>query len=142
VGLDPLKEEEFQDCIREVRDEGRTVLLSSHILAEVEELCDRVSIIRAGRTVESGTLTELRRVHRTMVIAETERPPSQVADLPGVSLLDATGNRVRLEVANEHLAALIALLSGLGIVSLESHPPTLEELFLAQYGVQPDEPVR
>ena len=141
-GLDPLMEETFQDCIRQARDQGRTVLLSSHILAEVEELCDRVSIIRAGRTVETGTLTELRRVHRTMVVAETDRASSELGTLPGVVLLDATGTRVRLEVDNAHLADVISHLAALGIRALESHPPTLEELFLEQYGYQPGEPAR
>ena len=138
-GLDPLMEEVFQECIREVRDEGRTVLLSSHILAEAEELCDRVSIIRAGRTVESGTLSDLRRASRTMVLAETVQPPADVGSLRGVRVLDLVGDRVRLEVDNEHLSTVISFLAGRGIRSLESHPPTLEELFLAQYGDQPGE---
>ncbi|MGH3506868.1 MAG: ABC transporter ATP-binding protein, partial [Nocardioidaceae bacterium] len=87
-GLDPLMEEAFQECIREVRAEGRTVLLSSHILAEVEALCDRVSIIRAGRTVQSGTLTDLRHLTRTTVVAETARPATGLQGLPGVADLE------------------------------------------------------
>ena len=136
-GLDPLMEEQFQDCIREVRTEGRTVLLSSHILAEVEELCDRVSIIRAGRTVQSGTLTELRSTHRTMIVADTERSPAALAELPGVHLAAVVDTRIRLQVDNAHLETVVAELAALGIRSLESHPPTLEELFLQQYAEQP-----
>jgi ABC-2 type transport system ATP-binding protein len=133
-GLDPLMEEVFQEVIREVRAEGRTVLLSSHILAEVEALCDRVSIIRAGRTLQSGTLADLRHLTRTTVIAETSRPATGLRDLPGVADLEAVNGRVRFDVDSDHLDGAIAHLSGLGIRSLVSHPPTLEELFLRQYG--------
>src|SRR5215831_1969746 len=93
-GLDPLMEAVFQDCIREVKAEGRTVLLSSHILAEVEALCDRVDIIRAGRTVESGTLTELRHLTRTSIHAELAGPAPDLAALPGVHDVDVSGVRV------------------------------------------------
>src|SRR6266542_6203341 len=84
AGLDPLMEEIFRECIEEERRQGRTVLLSSHILAEVEALCDRVSIIRSGRTVESGTLADLRHLTRTSISAELAQPPTGLADLPGV----------------------------------------------------------
>jgi ABC-2 type transport system ATP-binding protein len=133
-GLDPLMEAVFQDCVHELRGEGRTVLLSSHILAEVEALCDRVSIIRAGRTVESGTLGDLRHVTRTSIVAETLRPPTGLAELPGVYHLGIDGTRSRFDVDGEHLDAAVRHLSGLGIRSLTSHPPTLEELFLRHYG--------
>ena len=133
-GLDPLMEAVFQDCIREVTAEGRTVLLSSHILAEVEALCDRVSIIRAGRTQQTGTLAELRRLTRTTVVAETMRPATGLADLQGVHGLAADGRRVRFEVDSQHLDAAMRRLADLGLRSLTSHPPTLEELFLRQYG--------
>ena len=135
-GLDPLMEEAFQECIREVRAEGRTVLLSSHILAEVEALCDRVSIIRAGRTVQSGTLADLRHLTRTTVVAETARPATGLQGLPGVADLETIDGRVRFDVDSDHLDGAIAHLSSLGIRSLVSHPPTLEELFLRQYGEQ------
>ena len=95
----------FQDCIREVKAEGRTVLLSSHILAEVEALCDRVSIIRAGRTQQSGTLQELRGMTRTSITAEVARPADGLADLPGVHALEVDGARVRFDVDTEHLEA-------------------------------------
>jgi ABC-2 type transport system ATP-binding protein len=133
-GLDPLMEAEFQECIREVRAEGRTVLLSSHILAEVEALCDRVSIIRAGRVVQSGSLTELRHLTHTTVIAETARHADGIADVPGVLSLHFSDRRVSFQVASDHLDDAIRHLSGLGIRSLVSHPPTLEELFLREYG--------
>ncbi|MGW0150833.1 hypothetical protein ACWDVU_35230, partial [Streptomyces sp. NPDC003333] len=83
-GLDPLMEEVFQHWVRRAKQDGRTVLLSSHILAEVEALCDRVTIIRNGRAVESGTLTELRHLHRTSIDAEVAAPLDGLADLPGV----------------------------------------------------------
>ncbi len=133
-GLDPLKEAVFQDCIREVRDEGRTVLLSSHILAEVEALCDRVSIIRAGRTQQTGTLRELRGLTRTEIRAEVALPPSGLAELPGVHGLEIDGDRVHLHVDTVELDGVVRRLGELGVRSLEAHPPTLEELFLRQYG--------
>ena len=132
-GLDPLMEAVFQDCIREVKAEGRTVLLSSHILAEVEALSDRVSIIRAGRTEQSGTLQELRGMTRTMIIAEVARTDG-LAELPGVHALHVEGSRVRFDVDTSHLDAVVRRLSELGVRSLVSQPPTLEELFLRHYG--------
>ncbi|MGZ4442207.1 MAG: ABC transporter ATP-binding protein [Nocardioidaceae bacterium] len=135
-GLDPLMEAAFQDCIREEARNGRTVLLSSHILAEVEALCDRVSIIRAGRTVQSGTLAELRHLTRTTVIAETARHADRLAAMPGVGRVDQQDGRVAFDVDTDHLDETMAYLAGLQIRSLVSHPPTLEELFLRQYGDQ------
>ena len=137
-GLDPLMEAEFQACIREVRDEGRTVLLSSHILAEVEALCDRVSIIRAGRTVQSGTMTQLRGLTRTAIVAETERPVDDLGALPGVHGVTVDERRVRFEVEAEHLDLVMQHLAAAGLRSLVSHPPTLEDLFLRQYGAAPN----
>jgi len=133
-GLDPLMEAAFQDCIREARAEGRTVLLSSHILAEVEALCDRVSIIRQGRTVETGTLDELRHLTRTSIDAEVEQEPTGLDQLAGVHGLRIDEDRVRFDVDTHELGAAIARLSSLGVRSLASHPPTLEELFLRHYG--------
>jgi ABC-2 type transport system ATP-binding protein len=138
-GLDPLMEAIFQDCIHELRAEGRTVLLSSHILAEVEAVCDRVSIIRAGQTVESGTLSDLRHVTRTSIAAETVRPATGLAELPGVHHVRIDGLRSRFDIDGEHLDAAVRHLSELGIRSLVSHPPTLEELFLRHYGDEPAE---
>lgn len=135
-GLDPLMEEVFQRCVAEERDRGRTVLLSSHILSEVEELCDRVSIIRAGRTVESGSLADLRHLTRTSVTAELAGPPNGLAHLPGVHDLDVRGHRVRLQVDADHLTAVLRSLGESGVRSLTSTPPTLEELFLRHYQEQ------
>jgi ABC-2 type transport system ATP-binding protein len=132
-GLDPLMEAEFQRCVQEVKANGATVLLSSHILAEAEALSDRVSIIRNGAIVQSGTLAELRHLTRTTVIAETAAPATRVRDLPGVHNLQILNGRVAFDVDSDHLNAAMAALSVLGIRSLTAHPPTLEELFLRQY---------
>jgi ABC-2 type transport system ATP-binding protein len=141
-GLDPLMEAVFQASIQEVRDEGRTVLLSSHILAEVEALCDRVSIIRAGRTVESGTLDSLRQLTRTAVTADTDRPPVGLDAVPGVHGLHIEGSQVRFDVDTVHLGAAIHCLSEAGVRTLASNPPTLEELFLRHYGDELAEDLR
>jgi ABC-2 type transport system ATP-binding protein len=139
-GLDPLMDAVFQECIGEVRAAGGTVLLSSHILAEVEALCDRVSIIRAGRTVESGTLAELRHLTRTSFIVETERTPTALRDLAGVHDLEIDGTAARLQVDPEHLDEVLGTLTEHGVRALTSSPPTLRELFLRHYGPQ-DEPM-
>ena len=131
-GLDPLMEAAFQDQIRQRREEGHTVLLSSHILAEVEALCDRVSIIRNGRTVESGRLEDLRHVGHTSVAARTRRPVA-LEDVGGVIDLAVDGDRVSFEVDNDHLDEAIERLAEADIVSLTCAPPTLEELFLRHY---------
>jgi ABC-2 type transport system ATP-binding protein len=133
AGLDPLMEATFRVCIEEERQRGRTVLLSSHILSEVEALCDRVTIIRAGRAVESGTLADLRHLTRTSITAELAGPPAGLDALAGVHDLDIEGNRVRCEVDTEKLDALLRQLTAAGVRSLTSQPPTLEELFLRHY---------
>jgi len=115
-GLDPLMEEIFRQCVQDEREHGRTVLLSSHILAEVEALCDRVSIIRDGKTVESGSLQELRHLTRTTIEAET---------------LD--GERIVERVEPGELQAVLERLVGQGVKSLVSRPATLEEIFLRHY---------
>ena len=133
TGLDPLMEEAFRECVEEFRDEGHTVLLSSHILAEVEHLCDRVSIIRDGRVVESGSLADLRHLTRTSIAAELARPAPGLADLPGVHDLDVDGLRVHLEVDTPSIDAVLDALQAAGVRSLTSQPPTLEDLFLRHY---------
>jgi ABC-2 type transport system ATP-binding protein len=133
-GLDPIMESVFQEYVERFRDDGGSVLLSSHILAEVERLCDRVSIIRAGRRVETGTLSELRHLTRTSVAAELARPVSGLAALPGVHAVDLQGTRVTFEVDTARLDAAVGLLHDAGIRSLTATPPTLEELFLRHYG--------
>ena len=128
----------FQECVREMRAEGRTILLSSHILAEAEALSDRVSIIRAGRIVQTGTLAELRHLTRTTVIVTTQRPADGLADVPGVLHVehpDGDG-KVHFDVDTDHLDEAMEYLAPLRITSLVSHPPTLEELFLRQFGEQ------
>ena len=133
-GLDPLMEAVFQDYIQDFRERGRTVLLSSHILAEVERLCDRVSIIRGGRTVETGTLTELRHLTRTSVVAEVDRVPPDLAALPGVHDLEVDGQRIVCEIDTAQLGPVMEHLTGAGLRGLTTSPPTLEELFLRHYG--------
>jgi ABC-2 type transport system ATP-binding protein len=136
AGLDPLMEATFQDCIKEVRREGRSVLLSSHILSEVESLCDRVTILRAGRTVEAGSLDDLRQLTRTAVAAETDRPPVGLAEHAGVHGLSVDGRNVRFHIDDAELADAIQRLSDAGLRALRCEPPTLEELFLRHYGDQ------
>ncbi|BCL18064.1 ABC transporter ATP-binding protein [Micromonospora sagamiensis] len=133
-GLDPLMEAVFQDEVRRIRQDGGTVLLSSHVLAEVEALCDRVSIIREGRTVESGTLAELRHLTRLSVTVETVRPVTGLDRLAGTQLVGQVDDRLQLEVDPAHLDELLGHLVRFGVRSLTSAPPTLEELFLAHYG--------
>ncbi|MFJ9680135.1 ATP-binding cassette domain-containing protein [Streptomyces sp. NPDC101194] len=132
-GLDPLMEEVFQGCVAEERARGRTILLSSHILSEVESLCDRVSIIRQGRTVETGSLAGMRHLTRTNITAELAAAPDGLAQLPGVHDLDVQGLRVTLRVDTDKLDAVLRSLSASGVRTLTSTPPTLEELFLRHY---------
>ncbi|MEU1999400.1 ABC transporter ATP-binding protein [Nocardia gamkensis] len=134
VGLDPLKEAEFQRSVAELKREGRTVLLSSHILAEVEALCDRVSIIRRGRTVESGTLSELRHLTRTSIAVETIRPPTGLEAMAGVHGFACNSTRAEFDVDAAHLDTVMRTLAELGVRSLTSSPPTLEDIFLRHYG--------
>ncbi len=133
-GLDPLMEAAFQEEVRALRDQGRTVLLSSHVLAEAENLCDRLTIVRRGRTVQSGTLAELRHLTRTSVTVETARPVPGLAGLPGVHDLRTDGGRLHMDVEADALDDVIGQLAGSGVRSLVSAPPTLEELFLRHYG--------
>ncbi|WP_406183832.1 ATP-binding cassette domain-containing protein [Streptomyces sp. NBC_01006] len=132
-GLDPLMEGVFQGCVAEARAAGRTVLLSSHILSEVETLCDRVSIIRKGRTVETGTLADLRHLTRTSISAELAGPPNGIAHLPGVHDVEVQGLKIRLQADTDKLDAVLRSLADSGVRSLTSTPPTLEELFLRHY---------
>jgi len=133
AGLDPLMEAQFRASIEEDRNDGRTVLLASHILAEVEALCDRISIVRKGKTVESGTLAELRHLTRTTIIAELTSNPADFARVPGVHDLRLHDHRVEFEVDSDRLAEVVKTLAPLGVRSLVSHPPTLEELFMRHY---------
>ncbi|MBD5786097.1 ABC transporter ATP-binding protein [Cellulosimicrobium terreum] len=137
-GLDPLMEAVFTECVREIVAEGRSVLLSSHILAEVEKLCDTVTIIRAGKVVQSGTLEELRHLTRSAVTVVTERDATDLGTLPGVHdlVVEPTddGPRARFDVDNDHMAGLVTTLGPYGVRSLHVAPPSLEELFMRHYG--------
>jgi ABC-2 type transport system ATP-binding protein len=132
-GLDPLMEAVFQDCITDLKEAGRTVFLSSHILAEVEALCDRVSIIREGRNVETGTLTELRHLTRTTIAVETAQSVNGLSGLPGVHDLKTDGLHTKFDVDTHYLGPVIEHLTQYGIRALTSTPPTLEELFMRHY---------
>jgi ABC-2 type transport system ATP-binding protein len=132
-GLDPLMEEVFADTLAERVAGGATVLLSSHILSEVERLADRVTIIRAGRAVESGSLADLRHLRRSKVVAEVTGAVPDLATLTGVSDVHVEGQRVTCSVAAESMTEVLAALSAAGVRSLTSAPPTLEELFLDAY---------
>ena len=134
AGLDPLMEAVFQEVIREMKAEGRTVLLSSHILAQVEVLADRISIIRLGKVVESGTLSDLRHLTRTTFTVQTTEPADRIAQMPGVFNFERTDGQVRFDVDGEHVDVVVRELSALGIQAITSHPPTLEQLLLRHYG--------
>ncbi len=133
-GLDPLMENVFQQCVKEARHGGATVLLSSHILAETEALCERVTIIRAGKTVESGSLDSMRHLSRTSITAEMIGDPGDLSRIKGVEDVSVDGHTVRAQVGIGSLGELIRVLGDAGVHSLISQPPTLEELFLRHYG--------
>ena len=132
-GLDPIMEATFRDCVHDMRADGRTILLSSHILSEAEALCDRVSIIRDGAIVESGTLAELRHLTRTTVTAVVERTPTDLSSVPGVHDLLVRDGEVSAQIESHAIGEFISALAPAGVLALESHPPTLEDLFLQHY---------
>lgn len=136
AGLDPLMEDSFRGYVREIRDEGRTVLLSSHILSEAEALSDRVSIIRDGKVVETGGLDQMRHLTRTSVTADVSRVPTGLDRLAGVHDIVVTDHRVTAQVETSGLEPLLKVLMAAGLQGLTSQPPTLEDLFLRHYGVQ------
>ncbi|MUL66837.1 ABC transporter ATP-binding protein [Mycobacterium sp. CBMA 234] len=133
-GLDPLMENIFQQSVAEAARRGTTVLLSSHILAETERLCQRVTIIRAGRTVETGTLDSMRHLSSTTIKADMINNPGRIDHLPGVSDIAFDGRMLTAQVESESLGAVIKALGDAGVRSLVSQPPTLEDLFLRHYG--------
>ncbi len=133
AGLDPLMDATFRATVERMREAGRTVLLSSHILSEVEALCDRVSIIRQGVVVETGSLAQLRHLTRTSVVAEVDAAPAGLEHLPGVHDVVVAGHRITASVEPAGLAPLMASLGAGGLTALTTHPPTLEELFLRHY---------
>lgn len=132
-GLDPLMEQVFQECIHEAKEAGKSVLLSSHILSEVEKLCDRVSIIRQGKIIETGTMEELRHLTRTNVILRTAKPIEALSTMVGVHDLELEENSARFSVDSEHMGSVIKHISNFEVVSLQSAPPTLEDLFIHHY---------
>ncbi|MBP1160027.1 MULTISPECIES: ABC transporter ATP-binding protein [Rhodococcus] len=135
-GLDPLMEQVFRESVAEAARRGVTVLLSSHILSEVEALCDRVTIIRAGKTVESGSLSSMRHLSRTSISAELTGDPGDLSRLAGVEDVSIDDHTLHCQVDSEHLGELIRVLGDAGVRSLVSKPPTLEELFLRHYQVE------
>jgi ABC-2 type transport system ATP-binding protein len=134
-GLDPLMEMEFQSCIREAKDNGKTVFLSSHILTEVENVCDRIGIIKNGTIVESGTLSEMRHLTQTRFTVETITPvPEKIfSDIRGVFNVDIEGKRVTFSIEGDSINQVLQKLTQYNVVSLNSTPPTLEELFIRHY---------
>jgi ABC-2 type transport system ATP-binding protein len=132
-GLDPLMERVFQESIMELRERGKTVFLSSHILSEVEKLCDKVSIIRQGEIIESGTLDELRHLTRTNVIVQTEKPVEGLETLKGVHDLQKNGEEYAFQVDSEEMGSIMKHISPFNIVKLHSNPPALEDLFIRHY---------
>ncbi|SDR01668.1 ABC transporter ATP-binding protein [Virgibacillus salinus] len=132
-GLDPLMEQVFQECVMDIKKEGKSVLLSSHILSEVEKLCDRVGIIRQGKIIETGSLSELRHLTRTNLLVETKQPITLLNELKGVHDIEEKDEAFSFQVDSEELDAVIKHVSQFGVVRLESAPPTLEDLFMRHY---------
>lgn len=132
-GLDPLMEKVFQECIMEAKEAGKSILLSSHILSEVERLCDRVSIIRQGEIIETGTLDEMRHLTRTSVFVKTREPIKSLDTVKGVHEIQEKDNRISFQVDTEELSNVIDYVNKFKLVKLESAPPTLEDLFMRHY---------
>ena len=133
-GLDPLNEEYFQASVEELKKHGKAVLLSSHILSEVEKMCDRIGIIREGEVVETGTLAEMRHLTRTVIEFKTVDDTPELSSLEVVHSVIAQDNGMQqFSVDNEHMTKVMEYLSSKQIVSLQSTPPTLEDLFLRYY---------
>lgn len=132
-GLDPLMERIFQDLILGLKAEGKTVLLSSHILSEVEKVCDRVAIIREGKIVEEGSLEDLQHLTRSQITMETREPIPDLAGIFGVHEVQKAGAGWSFQVDTEEMDSVFRILSRYGILKLESRPPQLEDLFLRHY---------
>lgn len=132
-GLDPLMERVFQECVMEAKAEGKSILLSSHILSEVEKLCDKVAIIRQGKIIEKGTLSELRHLTGTILLVETKQPMPELGTIKGVQGIEMKDGALSFQVDQEELDNVVRYISRFGIVRMESSPPTLEELFIRHY---------
>lgn len=133
-GLDPLMEIVFQECVMEAKREGKSIILSSHILSEVEKLCDKVGIIRQGKIIETGTLNELRHLTRTSLLVETKQPIPSLSEQEGVYEIEAKGTALTFQVDTEKMDSVISYISQFGVTRLESAPLTLEDLFMRYYG--------
>lgn len=133
LGLDPLMEGVFRKYVKELKKEGKTILLSSHILSEVEALCDQVSIIREGEIIETGTFQELRHLTRTSITVDTTQPITGLHELKGVYNLNLEGKHANFSVDAEKIGPVLKFLTQFGVESLLSTPPTLEELFVRYY---------
>ena len=132
-GLDPLMELVFRQCVADAKARGASILLSSHILSEVEQLCDRISIIRQGSIIDSGTLEEMRHLTRNKMSVEASLPLTGLEQLPGVYQVTSEGNTVHFSIDNSQTAALLSFLSDKKVTHLTASPPTLEELFMSHY---------
>jgi ABC-2 type transport system ATP-binding protein len=132
-GLDPLMEQAFRQCIQEAKERKQTVFLSSHILSEVEALCDRVAILRAGVLVDLGTLPEMRHLSAWTVEATFDGPVPELTGVPGVSAVNVDGHRLRCQVQGS-IDPLLKVLASFSVRELQSREPSLEEIFLAHYG--------
>ncbi|MCL7749464.1 ABC transporter ATP-binding protein [Halalkalibacter alkaliphilus] len=132
-GLDPLMEKVFQDCVIEAKRAGKSILLSSHILSEVERLCDRVGIIRQGEMIETGTLNEMRHLTRTNLLIETKLPITGLYEVKGVHDIQEKEQTLSFQVDSEHLDEVMKYVTRYGLIKLESSPPTLEDLFMRHY---------
>jgi ABC-2 type transport system ATP-binding protein len=132
-GLDPLMEQAFRLCIHEAKDRGQSVLLSSHILSEVEALCDRIAILRTGALIEIGTMAQLRHLSALTVEATFEESVPDVVNVPGVSMIEVQGRTLRCQVRGS-VEPLLGVLAHSGVLELLSREPSLEELFLSHYG--------
>lgn len=132
-GLDPLMERVFQECVMDAKNEGKSILLSSHILSEVERLCDKVGIIRQGQIIETGTLDELRHLTRTSLLVETKQPIPALGNVNGVRDIVMKDQALSFQVDTDELDNVMKYISQFGIVKLESAPPTLEDLFMSHY---------
>lgn len=133
-GLDPLMEQVFQECVSEQKNNGKTILLSSHILSEVERLCDRVSIIREGKIIETGTLSELRHLTNITMTVDTIKPIENLEQIKGISGIKRQNNGLSFQVESSEIGNVVAEISRYGVTKLESMPPTLEDLFMRHYG--------
>jgi len=132
-GLDPLMEQEFRGCVREAKQRGQTIFLSSHILSEVEALCDRIGILREGVLIEEGSMDELRHLSALTVEITFEDDPPDLTDVPGITGVDVQDHRVRCQVTGS-MDPLLKAVAGAGVRELLSREPSLEELFLVHYG--------